>query len=330
MLSRHFLRAKVLQEVYAYHCNETSSLLAAQDALMHNIERLNDLGSMQLAMLLELMSVAERVTDDAMTKFTATEAERNPDRRLLNNEFLRRMADNYELKRLTERVRNHWGDEQPMFRKIYLQFLDSEAYKNYMGKEVGFEADKDVALQLFRVLVNDEGLRSTVVEQSLLWEDDFDQVAQYIFMMLKTLNEENMDEAMPWPKVYDSRNPAEVEAVEFAKLLLKETLSNSDRNNEMIKQHLKGWEFERVALMDILLLDMAMAELEYCPSIPERVTVDEYIELSKEFSTDKSKLFINGLLDKVIIEMRSAGRIEKDARGLYNPDLFDDEKEESL
>ena len=152
-------------------------------------------------------------------------------------------------------------------------------------------------------------------------------MAQYEYMFLKTLDEKTLNEAMSWPRVYDERDEGEKEAAEFARTLLRETLRNAEENNQLIKDHLHGWEFERVAQMDIYLLDMAIAELEYCPSVPERVTVDEYIELSKEFSTDRSRLFINGLLDRLILELRSAGKIVKVGRGLYRTDL--DKEEDS-
>ena len=327
MVSRHFLRAKVLQEVYAYYCSEMPSIAAAERSLVHNIERLNDLGATQLAMTLQLIVEAERVTEEATQKFMATEADRNPDRRLLNNEVARRLSDNYDFKKQSEHTVGLWEGEQARFRKAYAGFKETKSYQEYMTSKPGFSADREVFVKLFKYLMNDEGLRSTVVERSLLWEDDFDQVAQYEYMFLKTLNERTFDEAMPWPRVYDERSASEREAMEFALLLLRETLRNANESNEMIRSHLQGWEFERVAQMDIYLIDMALAELQFCPSIPERVTVDEYIELSKEFSTDRSRLFINGLLDRLILELRSAGKIVKTGRGLMKPEKEEDDDE---
>ena len=119
----------------------------------------------------------------------------------------------------------------------------------------------------------------------------------------------------------DRRSESDVEALDFAKQLLRDSMRLYDENVELIKAHLNGWEFERVAQMDVLLLVMAISELIECPSIPERVTIDEYIELSKEFSTERSKLFVNGVLDKLIIELRAAGRIQKSGRGIFDPNF---------
>ena len=173
-----------------------------------------------------------------------------------------------------------------------------------------------MAINMFRYLMNREALVAVISERSLLWEDDFEQIAQYNFMMLKTLEEQSFDEAMLWPIMYDRRQEKDEEDMQFARQLLRESLALREESNEMVRQRLQGWEFERVALMDILLVNMAVAELVSCPTIPEKVTIDEYIELSKEFSSERSRLFINGILDRLVLELRSQGRINKTGRGL--------------
>ena len=149
-----------------------------------------------------------------------------------------------------------------------------------------------------------------------------DQIAQYNFMMLKALDD-TLDEATPIRLMNDERYDKDVDAYEFARHLLLATLRHRDEVEAMIRKNLRGWDFDRVASMDVLLLNMAVAELTEFPSIPEGVTVDEYIELSKEFSTERSRLFINGIIDKFIIELRSAGRINKSGRGIIDPSLLD-------
>jgi N utilization substance protein B len=134
---------------------------------------------------------------------------------------------------------------------------------------------------------------------------------------------------MQWPVMYDKRIEKDEEDMVFARQLLRDTIACREEAEELTRQHLQGWEFERVSPMDILLINMAVAEFTEFPSIPERVTVDEYIELSKEFSTERSKLFINGILDKFIVELRSAGRINKVGRGLLDPTLFGTEDSDS-
>lgn len=327
MLSRHFLRSKVLQTVYAVHADPVE-LAVAEKNYKHSIYRLNDLGTKQVSALVHFAEVAGVMIDEAQHKYLPTEAERNPNRRLPNNVFLNKLAENYDFRHHCKESNATWGgvEYDEMFRQAYVAFTKLPDYAEYLASKESFAEDHQFALKLFKFLMNHEPLRDNLFSQSLLWEDDFDQIAQYNFMMLKALNE-NLDEATFIPVMHDDRVEKDVEAFEFSRLLLLNTLRHTEEVEAMIRGHLKGWEYERVASMDVLLLNMAVAELTEFPSIPERVTVDEYIELSKEFSTERSKLFINGILDKFIIELRSAGRINKSGRGLYDPSFNPQEED---
>ena len=199
-----------------------------------------------------------------------------------------------------------------LVREAFIDFRKTDTYCQYLSHpDTDYQQDKEMAIMLFRFLMNREALVAVLAERSLLWEDDFEQIAQYNFMMLKTLDEKTFDEAMPWPVMYDKRQEKDEADMDFARQLLRETLEHRAEGDEMIKSRLQGWEFERVAMMDILLINMAIADLTSCPSIPEKVTIDEYIELSKEFSAERSRLFINGILDKLVLELRRQGRIKK-------------------
>jgi len=316
MLSRHFLRSKVLQAVYSCNIEPRDAATALHDFDYH-IGRLNELGVLQVAMLPRMADIAAQVMEDGKRKFFATDDERNPNMQLTRNEFLRRMADNFELKKHIQQWCGCLDTIDDLFREAFIDFRQQQAYKDYLDiASPTYAQDREFAVTLFRYLMNREAITAALVSRSLLWEDDYSQIAQYNFMMLKALDETSFDEAMPWPLMYDSRNDTEVEAMDFARTLLRQTLVMRDESDALMRRFLQGWEFERVASMDILLINMAVAELTSCPSIPEKVTVDEYIELSREFSSDRSRLFINGILDKLISELRSQGKINKSGRGL--------------
>ena len=316
MLSRHFLRSKVLQAVYAGRYEEDDAITVSK-AFEYHIAKLNELGVLQVALLPRFVEEGLNILEEGEKKFRPTEEDRNPSMKMADNEFVRRMTDNFELKKYMENWGGCWETHEDLIREAFLDFRKTDTYRHYV-EEAGrtFEGDKDFAITLFRYLMNREALRTVVAERSLLWEDDFDQIAQYNFMMLKTLEESGFDEAMMWPVMYDKRLDKDEADMDFARKLLRDTMSTREEAEELIKSHLQGWEFERVSRMDILLINMAVAEFTGCPSIPEKVTVDEYIELSKEFSSDRSKLFINGILDKLVAELRSKGRISKSGRGL--------------
>ena len=324
MLSRHFLRCKVLQELYACQMEDRDHVTALKDFEYH-IGRLNELGVIQVALMPRMLEVGERVIEEGRKKFRPTQAEKQPNRKFLGNEFLRRMADNFELKKYSEQWAGIWETNEDMIRETFIDFRQQKTYGDYLSfPESDFKTDKEMAINMFRYLMNRDALVATISDRSLLWEDDFEQIAQYNFMMLKTLDEEHFDEAMMWPIMYDRRVEKDEADMEFARQLLRESLAGRQECDELIRQRLQGWEFERVAMMDILLINMAVAELTACPTIPEKVTVDEYIELSKEFSSERSRLFINGILDKLVLELRSQGRIKKTGRGLLNE--FGEEK----
>ncbi len=316
MLSRHFLRSKVLQAIYAGRYEEDDAITVSK-AFEYHIAKLNELGVLQVALLPRFVEVGLEVLEEGKKKFRPTAEDRNPSMKMQDNEFVRRMTDNFELKKHIEKWGGCWETHEDLIKEAFWEFRKSDEYRRYVGDpEHTFEGDKDFAILLFRYLMNREALRAVVVERSLLWEDDFDQIAQYNFMMLKTLSEEKFDEAVMWPVMYDKREEKDEADMNFARQLLRDTISTREESEELIKSHLQGWEFDRVSKMDILLINMAVAEFTGCPSIPEKVTVDEYIELSKEFSSERSKLFINGILDKLVLELRSKGRINKSGRGL--------------
>lgn len=316
MLSRHFLRSKVLQALYAHEMDQVDTVSVMKDFEYH-IGRINELGILQVALLPKTLEVAERVIEGGKKKFRPTDEEKTPNRKFLNNEYLRRLADNFDLRRYSEKWAGCWQTNEDMVRESFIEFRKTNTYCEYLSHpDTDFKQDKELAIMLFRFLMNREALVAAVAERSLLWEDDFEQIAQYNFMMLKTLDEDRLDEAMQWPIMYDRRLEKDEADMDFARQLLRQTIENRADGDAMIKERLQGWEFERVALMDILLINMAMAEFISCPTIPEKVTVDEYIELSKEFSSERSRLFINAILDKLVMELRKRGKINKSGRGL--------------
>ena len=318
MLSRHFLRSKVLQALYAHEMDQVDTVSVMKDFEYH-IGRINELGILQVALLPKTLEVAERVIEEGKKKFRPTDEEKTPNRKFLNNEYLRRLADNFDLQRYSEKWAGCWQTNEDLVRESFIEFRKTNTYCEYLSHpDTDFKQDKELAIMLFRFLMNRESLVAAVAERSLLWEDDFEQIAQYNFMMLKTLDEDRLDEAMQWPIMYDRRLEKDEADMDFARQLLRQTIENRADGDAMIKERLQGWEFERVALMDILLINMAMAEFISCPTIPEKVTVDEYIELSKEFSSERSRLFINAILDKLVMELRKRGKINKSGRGLMD------------
>lgn len=314
MLSRHFLRAKVLQSLYAAQI-DPAERYQIEISFKENIEQLNVLGTAQLGLLPWLHPVAMRVLDDLSHKFMPSEEERNPSTWLYDNAFLLALCDNVTLRRRIESLPKDVKPDEDVLRTFFLQFRNTEVYESYVASPRSDEADRTFVFQLFRGLINDSAIRSAVCEENLLWDDDYDQLAQYNFMMIKALDE-HFDAASYLPLMYDEQVEKDLEDYRFAFDLLRNACVQHDENQELIRTHLHGWDFERVAVIDLILVNMAIAEVTSFETIPERVTIDEYIELSKEFSTERSKLFVNGILDRIFAKLRADGRITKTGRGL--------------
>ncbi|MBR6330709.1 MAG: transcription antitermination factor NusB [Bacteroidales bacterium] len=326
MLSRHFLRAKALQTIYAGVTAKSTSEDEMLKMFDYNVGRLNDLGLLQLSTLPQLTFTAERVYENETQKFNPNPTELELLHRWAQNPFVDRLSQGFEYRNIVNRMKIDWSNHFDVFRKVLNVFKSSRQYLDFIAiSKPTFDDERAIAVNAFKYLMNDDTLREIIFDRDLLWEDDFDQIAQYNLMLLKEQTEEMMDEAMRCPQVYEPRNEKDSNDFNFARQLIIDTFRNLDDNEQLIRKHLQNWDLERVAQMDILLINMAVTEFTCCPSIPERVTVDEYIELSKEFSTEKSKLFINGILDKMLIELRVAGKIQKDERGMYDPTLEDND-----
>ena len=326
MLSRHFLRAKVLQIVYATLSAGEKGTATARTAFDRNIDRLNELGALQIISLQEVVAAGNKIIEEGLRKQLPSQEDLSPTRLIVDNPFLEMLFNNYDFAAMKDKYLFPWELHDDVMRKVYTSFRKSPKFKEYLSLETRTaEDDQRMVLNLFKHIINMSDFRDIFAERSLLWEDDFDQVAQYNYAMLKAIDPELFDGSTPLRYMIDERDEVDMEALRFSHTLLTESLTHVAENEQLIKNHLVNWDFDRVAFMDIIIINMGIAELTACPSIPERVTVDECIELSKEFSSDKSKIFVNGIIDKLIVELRSAGRINKSGRGLYVPGVEDED-----
>ena len=317
MLSRHFLRVKVLQSLYAYIVTENSSLDIAEKELDKSISETYDLEVYLFSSLLEMRDIAENQIEDAKGKFFPTEEEKNPNMRFVNNELLRQLSENTELTKAIEKLKINWSDQRDLLKRILNKFKASNSYKDYMSKEeITYDDDKKAVIQLLKnYLLKNESFLDYLAELKLYWESDF----QYIGLsFLKFLKEFKQSDSAS-KSITKSFGFDEKEIRDFALDLFRKCVSHYDEFDSMFDKHIENWDKERIAFMDTLIIKMGLVELVYCPEIPVRVTLNEYIEMAKEFSTERSNLFVNGLLDRFLIDLRASGKIRK---------LENEEKEE--
>ncbi len=315
MLNRRHLRIKVLQALYAYFQSNEDNFRRTENELMQAVERIQDLYLYLLLTFSEIKVIAENRIEENTKKIRPTEEDLNPNTKFIDNKIILMLEENKELRRLSEERKVNWiGDEHhEMFRKMFLTIKDSEIYFEYMNIEARtFEDDKAFALELFKVeIANSELLYNFFEEKSIHWIDDIDLACSMVLKTLKTANEGEVLELLPLYKVDDDEQ-------DFIRDLLRKTISMDKENEVLIDDLTKNWELDRIAKMDVILMKMAITELQVFSNIPTKVTLNEYIEISKFYSTPKSNGFINGILDKAIDRLQAEKKIVKIGRGLMN------------
>ena len=313
MLNRRHLRIKVLQALYAYFQSNEEHTHRTEKEMMTSIERIYDLYLYLILTFGELKVFAERRRDDSKKKIRPTEDDINPNGKFLENAIIRQLDKDAELRRISEEKKVNWvGDEhQEMFRKMFLHIRESETYFEHMNNEQsGFDADKAFIIDLFKnEIVNFPLLYNFFEEKSIHWMDDIDLAAQMVLKTLKSMSEESGLNVMALHKDTEDEQG-------FVRDLFRKTIAFDKENELLIDDLTANWELDRIAKMDVILMKMAITELQIFKNIPTKVTLNEYIEISKFYSTPKSNAFINGILDKAISRLEKENKIVKIGRGL--------------
>lgn len=316
MLNRRHLRIKVLQALYAYFQSDEDNYRRTENELFDAIDRIYDLYLYLLLSVPEVKVFAERRIDENKKKIRPSEEDLNPNMKFINNSIIDKIENSKKLRELSESRKINWiGDEkQEIFRKMFLHIRESETYFEHMNNgNSGFESDKQFLVDLFKVeIANFPLLYNYFEELSIHWLDDIDLACSMVLKTIKTADAEN-DELIIMDLYKD-----EEDEKEFTRELLRKTISMDKENESLIDELTKNWELDRIAKMDVILMKMAITEFQIFKTIPTKVTLNEYIEISKFYSTPKSNGFINGVLDKAIIRLHSENKIVKVGRGLLN------------
>ncbi len=317
MLSRRHLRVKVLQALYAYFQSGNNSLDQGEKQLLLSINKLFELFIYQLSFLIEIQRFAEQQMAANRHKHFPTEDDLNPNMRFINNQVLLKLSDNKDFQKKERLYKVNWGQEQEMVRKFYRKLRESSDYVQYMeSSEEGFAADKKFLMAVAEKHFSEfDLLQSFYEEKSIFFVDDYHLVSFLVVKFFKFMNK-GFGPDEPLPVLLKTENDAVNEDLLFVKKLFRETVLNASKYESIIADKTPNWERERIAVMDMLILKMALAELIYFPFIPVKVSLNEYIDISKYFSTVRSRVFVNGILDKLIQDLKERGQIVKEGRGL--------------
>ena len=314
MLTRRHIRVKVMQCIYALTQSKDDSLEKQEVFLKASIENTYTLYLLILSLLMEIQQRASNQVKLASKKYLANTSDTYPNKeKFANNKFLLQLTENALLKsELSKRKLNNWYLNEEYVKLIYKEIIESKMYSEYMlAQKSTYEEDKNFIMVLFKeIIAPNEKIYEYFEDDQLTWVDDFPIVNTYIVKQLKKVRE-NQNESFFLPRLLKDD-----EDMDFAKKLLVKTLLNNERWEQEIEGKTPNWDKDRIAEIDSILLKMAICELLSFPSIPEKVTINEFLEIAKEYSTPKSSIFINGVLDKLVREYKAEGKLKKVGRGL--------------
>lgn len=312
MISRRLLRTKTLQICYAYLKSDGKTLNQAEKELFFSIQKSYDLYHYLLLLIIDVVDFAESRIELAQNKKMPTHEDLNPNKKFINNKLVKALRENADLKKYLNDQKLSWANYPELIKNLYSEIRASDIYKKYMGSTTSdFNEDKKLIIELYsKIIIAYEPLYQNLEEQSIFWNDDVEFVVGMIIKSLRAFKASDHENVrlMPLFKKEEDRD--------FVKRLFRKAVLNHKENEQLISKFIKNWDVERVAFMDIAVMSLAITEMIEFSEIPVKVSLDEYIEISKFYSTQKSNIFINGILDKTVEYLKKEGKIKKVGRGL--------------
>lgn len=307
MINRILIRIKVLQILFAYYQNGNKSIPVAEKELKFSLKKSYDLYYYFLLLIIEVTNLQERVLDNKRHKYLPTEKELNPDTRFINNRFATQLAINETLLNYTKEQKISWSNDTDFVRNILTSITSSDIYRDYMNdSEDSYEKDQEFWRAIFKhVIATNELVDEHLEDMCLYWNEDIEIVETFVLKTIKRFDPKNGAKQALLPMYKD------IEDEEFALRLFRLSIEKGSEYKEMINQHLNNWESERVANMDLLLMQIALTEIMNFPTIPLKVTLNEFIDAAKTYSTPKSGTFVNGILDSVVKDLKNKNLLFK-------------------
>jgi len=312
MISRRQLRIKALQSLYAYYTTGREDMRRSEKELHFNIEKAYELYHYLLLLLIDVILYAESRIELARNKRIPTHEDLHPNSRFIDNRLVDQLRNNDHLLRFVEQHKLNWVNHPELIKEVYTRLIESEEYKAYMNaEEHGYAEDKRLATFIYtHIIFSSERLDSIMEEQSIYWNDDLEFITSMIVKTFKKFKEDDGADK-PLMELYKNKEDSD-----YVLKLYRQAILHHEEYLEYIKQNTRNWDLERIAFMDILIMQIAIAELVAFSSIPTKVSLNEYLEISKFYSTSKSSIFINGVLDKVVMQLKEEKLILKKGRGL--------------
>lgn len=307
MINRVLIRLKVIQVIYAYYQNGGKNLEAAEKELFYSLSKAYDLYKYLLLLMIEVTKFADRRIDNRRHKLRPTAEDLNPNTRFIDNAFMAQLMQNVQLEEFRANQKRTWDDEGDFVKHLFERIEETKAYQEYMAKDtLSYEDDRELWRKLYRsTIAQNQEIDEILEEQSLYWNDDKAIVDTFVLKTIKRFEPENGAEQELMPEYKDDEDK------EYARKLLRTAIVNADAYRKLMVDNAKNWDMERFAFMDILIMQVALAEIMSFPSIPVSVSLNEYVEIAKMYSTPKSGGFINGMLDNIVSQLRGENKLNK-------------------
>jgi len=312
MISRRILRIKILQLLYAYYKSSGSSINKAEKELLFSIQKTYDLFHYLILLIIDIADYALSRIDISKNKKIPTPEDLNPNTKFVDNKLILQLRNNRQLNEYLKSNKLSWVNYPELIRNLFNNIKESEHYKEYMNNNNrSYEEDKKLISDIYvKDIAVFEPLYQNLEEQSIYWNDEAEFVISIILRTIKNFKEAEVENGII-PPLFKNE-----EDIKFVKRLFRKAILNKEEYRKLIAQYAKNWEIERIAFIDILILQTAIAEVIEFTSIPTKVTFNEYLEIAKFYSTNKSSIFINGLLDRIVSHLKDNNLIKKSGRGL--------------
>ena len=307
MINRVLIRLKIVQIVYAYYQNGGKNLDTAEKELFFSLSKAYDMYNYLLLLMVEITKQAEKKQSAAKSKLLPTAEELYPNTKFVDNRFIAQLEVNKQLVEFSETQKKTWENESEFVKRLCEKIMDSDIYKEYMASETSsYEEDRELWRKIYkRIIFNNDELDQVLEDQSLYWNDDKEIVDTFVLKTIKRFDEKNGAKQELLPEFKDEEDQ------DFARRLFRRTILNADYYRHLISENTRNWDLDRVAFMDVVIMQIALAEILSFPNIPVSVSLNEYVEIAKLYSTPKSGSFINGTLDGIVNALKNENKLNK-------------------
>jgi transcription antitermination protein NusB len=308
MINRALIRLKIIQLVYAFYQNGNKNIDSGEKELLFSLSKAYDLYNYLLSLMVAIKNYALQRIEFGKSKHVQTEEDKNPNTRFVDNMFIAQLESNKQLNDFNANAKRNWSNEEEFLKGLFEQIAASNTYQLYMiNDKPTYESDREFWRKIYKDFIyKNETLDDILEEQSLYWNDDKEIVDTFVTKTIKRFDPKNGANQPLLPEYKDEEDR------DFALRLFRCTIMNGDDFRRMISENTKNWDLKRIAFMDVVIMQTAIAELITFPNIPISVTLNEYLEIAKYYSTPKSTGFINGTLDAIIKKLQHTGRITKE------------------